>query len=294
MEVELSGGLGNQLFQYSFGKFMEIKFEIKVDYVNDYENIHKTQHKSLISDFNLKNKIKEKKSIKSKTHLNLIRVHRYSNRKIKLYSVMNLYFLKNYQSKVIGYDKNITQQLRSRFIRGHFQSLIYADVSKESLAVELVINKPSDCYLRLKKEIETDRPIIIHIRRGDYVENSKSIGLLSLEYYNTAIREMLNYLPNSIFWVFSDDEIECEKLLAKLLINPKKRIYPNSSLKESETLLLMSSGAGLILSNSTFSWWAGYLNNKIVMVPNKWFRTMTDPEQLIPENWIKIQSYWTN
>ncbi len=51
-----------------------------------------------------------------------------------------------------------------------------------------------------------------------------------------------------------------------------------------------------IIANSTFSWWGAFLNennNKIIIVPNKWFTDNAEIinfeyNDLIPKNWIKI------
>jgi hypothetical protein len=61
-----------------------------------------------------------------------------------------------------------------------------------------------------------------------------------------------------------------------------------------EDLMLMSQSDALIMSNSSFSWWAAQLGNrsKIVVCPTKWFRDIMDPEGLIPPEWNQWESQW--
>lgn len=63
--------------------------------------------------------------------------------------------------------------------------------------------------------------------------------------------------------------------------------------KESPTAItdfyLISNCKHQIIANSTFSWWAAYLNSnkeKIVMAPKKWFNEADyDAKDLIPQSW---------
>jgi hypothetical protein len=56
----------------------------------------------------------------------------------------------------------------------------------------------------------------------------------------------------------------------------------------------MSLASANVIANSTFSWWAAALNqNKgFVVAPDKWFRGLEDPKDLIPPDWILVKSQW--
>lgn len=132
----------------------------------------------------------------------------------------------------------------------------------------------------------------IHVRRGDYIkEGSSRFPVIDNEY----ICNSINYLNNkgyNNFLVFSDDINWCKT-------NINSEIYNNSHFKYSENkneiedLELMSGCENNIISNSTFSWWGGWLNNnpnKIVIAPKKWFgqELNLDSSDICPDNWIRI------
>jgi hypothetical protein len=50
---------------------------------------------------------------------------------------------------------------------------------------------------------------------------------------------------------------------------------------------------GYVIGNSTFSWWAArlkYDHSAVVVAPVPWFKSMNDPEGLIPGDWITIEA----
>jgi len=190
----------------------------------------------------------------------------------------------------IGYDKKLSKRVRisNHLIIGYFQSYLFFneklatsifqfnDTSKAAKVIEIIYN------LNIREKI------IIHVRRGDYVLED-NFGLLGLDYYSKAIAHFKN-IGFKDFIVFSDEVTAAKELFCNFKdINMEYFEEPN--LSSCETLELMSSGAGLVIANSTFSWWAGYLkkNSKaIILTPSKWFLKKSDPNMLIPNQWVRI------
>ena len=85
-----------------------------------------------------------------------------------------------------------------------------------------------------------------------------------------------------------------KKSMPNLLKFDPSIISTPNDVSDAETLILMSLASRIVIANSTFSWWAARVNgsNKTVIAPEKWFRSLPDPEFLIPNNWIKLKSYW--
>jgi len=123
----------------------------------------------------------------------------------------------------------------------------------------------------------------LHIRRTDYLNAPKFHTNLDLSYYDKCLED-LNH--NGPIYVFSDDINWCRNTLK----------YPHIHFVEgnsnTEDLKLMSLCEHNIIANSSFSWWAAWLNKnpeKKVFAPYHWF----GPEgpgygDIVPNSWIKI------
>lgn len=114
-------------------------------------------------------------------------------------------------------------------------------------------------------KIKKEQSVSIHIRRGDLLKLKNSF-ILQKEYYIKAINYLDKILKKPSYYIFSDDIEWCKKNFRFL---KNKKFIKN--LSPSEDLELMRSCKHNILANSTFSWWAGYLNRndkKIIIQPN--------------------------
>jgi hypothetical protein len=143
----------------------------------------------------------------------------------------------------------------------------------------------------MRIEIQRKKPAVVHVRRGDYgLEENQSIGLLSAKYYDHAI-SLLD--QSKQIWIFSDspDLVKTELKYQDrdiIFIRPPKDSDPV------ESLLLMSLAPEIVISNSTFSWWAAFLagGNSRVFAPSKWYKSQLDPIDLIPGGWTRVESQW--
>lgn len=130
----------------------------------------------------------------------------------------------------------------------------------------------------------------IHIRRGGnpinptepkYCENPFYVNLSETDYYERAIA----LFPNEDFVVFSDDPEWCKE---KFKDNPKIQIMDKGN--EIEDFNLLASCKSIIMANSSFSWWAAYLNpnlNKKIIAPLHWYSDGIERTKC-PNSWIRI------
>lgn len=120
--------------------------------------------------------------------------------------------------------------------------------------------------------------VAIHVRRGDYVNNPFYVDLTKTGYYEQAMAEF----PDASFLVFSDDIEWCKR----------QAIFKDcefSGQDELTDLNLMAGCKGIIMANSSFSWWGAFLGdqNKKVIAPKLWYADGEERTKLLP-NWKRL------
>ncbi len=292
MKIELSGGIGNQLFQYSLGKYLQRNKRFELTFVFSPVGARVTPHKSKLEDFQFG--VNLKILHRSKISGFLSRVDRYFSHRVSKYNVLAEGFFRSYNQIGVGFDERIVKLQRPRSVRGYFQSYLYAESIRSELISEFELIAPSECYLSYAAEAKVIQPIIVHLRRGDYAQLSTSVGILGADYYFNGIRALNGSSSQKPIWIFSDDDKASSALSNQLKEMGIKNIKKGFELTDSETLKLMSLGCGIVIANSTFSWWSAFLGNyeNNVVAPQEWYKGLPDPKDLIPKNWKLIPSSW--
>jgi len=160
-------------------------------------------------------------------------------------------------------------------IYGYFQSYKYFDKCKTEF-IQMIHNPYSQIvestihqYKQNNKDNNVLVPISVHVRRTDYLSLSHIHLNLDMKYYLDAISHFST--ENSIFIIFSDDVafIQNEPTFKNL---PHKIIVDNPD--DEFCFWLMSACTHNIIANSSYSWWASYVNSnpdKLVISPETWF-----------------------
>jgi hypothetical protein len=287
--VQLIGGLGNQLFQYAFGRSLAIKnnTELKLD-INKFQ-IYKLHNFSL-QNFNIDQNFATLKDIRKMTTVG--RFHEYLNKK----------YLKNYfrfnaiKEDGLSFNPKYIKTTNKAYLEGYWQSEKYFMDVADTLRQDLIITTPlTGENLEFSKKIAATNSISLHIRRGDYVSDSNTnrvFGTCSMEYYLKAIEIITSQVTNPSFFIFTDDPswvTENFKIAA-----PHLYVTHNNANTNYEDLRLMSLCKHNIIANSSFSWWGAWLNNnsdKLVIAPKNWFADPLREAQsgdIVPETWIRL------
>jgi hypothetical protein len=174
------------------------------------------------------------------------------------------------------------------YIRGYWQSWKYFQPIEQLLRSELIFQIetfPSQVKFFGKMLKETSS-VSIHIRRTDYAQNPH-LGILPVDYYYKAVEYFKNKNSKINFYVFSDDSSWVESVFE---IPSSFEVVRGPSCIED--LYLMSCCQYNIIANSSYSWWAAWLNNnpdKLVIAPQIWKigeRLDVTETDLIPPKWI--------
>jgi len=187
------------------------------------------------------------------------------------------------QNQFDYYDIKIKES--SQFV-GYFQSeKFFENIKQEVLELfEFKENLVNDLKNRYP---DASNSCSIHVRRGDYVKLANFHPPISMNYINNAVK----HITYNKFFIFSDDINWCKDNFKHLNCN-------FISLNDYEDFILMSLCKDNIICNSTFSWWAAYLNknkNKVVISPHheEWFGNgykNLSTKDIIPSNWIQVKS----
>ncbi len=257
--VKLQGGLGNQMFQYAFGK-----------------NISNLTSRKLILDLSFLNR----------RDLGLDFVFREYD--LDIFDLKNLsvvdYYNEDHDLISEKFNPNSTpEEIDSLIegIKGKKSETIYLDGYWASpqyfKSIDFRFNR--ECLTQSKNllhDIQNTNSVMLNIRRTDFLSNDFH-GIYGKEYILRGVDKLKSELTDLSFFIFSDDIEWCENNLSDI---------PNSTIVSHEHkgdkfynyLFLMSQCKHFIIPNSTFAWWAAYLSkseNKKVLYPEIWLNAFS-------------------
>jgi glycosyltransferase involved in cell wall biosynthesis len=190
----------------------------------------------------------------------------------------------------VGFEIFNIKQKRNYLLIGYFQSSRWLEnASTRSLMNSIHLENPEPELKSLIQYSALENPLVIHVRLGDY-RNEPTFGLLDSDYYEKAIEiHMRKWSPEN-FWVFSD-EIDSAKEIIPVAYHHKIRWISEVDNSTAATFEAMRLGSGYIIANSSFSWWSAALSRSdspVVIAPKPWFVGQSEPKGLIPSNWISL------
>ena len=259
------GGIGNVLFKLAAS--ISTAMDNKVDYLFSNEFI-RDKDKIMVtfghSDYRV-------------YYHNILRNILFSD---KLPTPYLIYTEPSFEYNPIPYEQGT-----SLLLDGGFQSEKYFVNNKQAIIDLFKI--PNHVEFQIKEAVpDINDFVAIHVRRGDYVNQPQYHPLVTKQFYQKAVEEVG---INNKFLIFSDDLEGCKDLFDFV---PTKHFY--STGVDWSDLYMMSLCKDNIIANSSFSWWAAYLNEnptKKVVAPDHWFGPAYahfSTADLIPDNWIKL------
>lgn len=287
--VQLKGGLGNQLFQYAAGLSLATMHGVEVKV--DISALKKPDEEiGTARNFELQH-IKVPPAIATQAEID--EVVKKNAVTIAFQKLLPPYQRKVYKEASFNFDPNFYKAGSHLYLKGYRQSEQYFYNIKERVRSTLALRDQLTSHLEdTTKELQSVNSVSVHIRRGDYtdVKVTDYHGMLPYQYYQSAIQYIQAKIEKPLFYIFTDDV----KWVKENMPFPASSKYISENVTKShyEDFYLMSRCRHEIIANSSFSWWAAWMNpniNKLVIAPKNWFNnTALDTSDLIPSDWIRI------
>lgn len=282
--VHLSGGLGNQLFQYAAGRSLSLHHNtaLRLDdsfYRKDYLRQCELSYFEMPLSFATAAELQPyaKRNLLVKITDRLQPAHQRSI----------------YKEPHYHYDPSFFHAPATCYLKGYWQSARYFNRYSDVIRNDLTIKRQYVAdVLDYASKLAAENSVSLHIRRGDYLDQTtrEYHGVLSMTYYQNAINLVANRIPDARFYIFSDDMEWVQRYLT--IEQPCEYLSTQVTKSAIEDFFLMSRCRHNIIANSSFSWWAGWLNpnpEKLVIAPQQWFnKAHLDTRDLIPETWLRL------
>lgn len=279
MKIQSTGGFGNQLFQWSYAHhLMSQNLNQKFSVFRD--SIHtagRDTHLELLSK-HCTHEVKFKTSEFTGRLLQLIdKTSIYSPR---LASAMTQAGGVVTESNFGAFPKDVPSN--SRIIRGYFQY-----PAEMISAITIVLEELKNMLISESSNLRKSTPYqLVHIRRGDFMNNTGSHGVLSRDYYRNSVHKEL-----PVVFIGDEDEIPSD---FKEDFNDYEYFGPNK-LNEYETMNLALNCERFVMANSTFSWWCGLLaasEGSETLIPTPWTKNVNIESNLSLPQFVSNTSHF--
>ncbi len=296
--VRITGGLGNQLFEYAAARYLQKKKRDRELVLDVTEYSHNRLRQFSLHHFQIPACKKQdldsgKARIKNLHTWIFYRVLAFVNGKDTIEKRIWAERMLKYPLQAIGIVKNsfsndrytrLLLRQKNIYLAGYFQSEDFFPGLRNILRKELQIKrKMTGEQQTFLEQIKRSDAVCLHIRLGDYKTNKVHM-VCTESYYRRAVKMMRQSYPDARFFVFSD-EVETVK---KACGEEADFLYEPAGCRDYETLELMKHCRHFIMSNSSLSWWAQYLcenREKTVIAPAVWFQDAAYLAEMYQKDW---------
>lgn len=261
--TKVSGGIGNQLFQYLVGKSLASR--LNVDHFVDSSSF---SNYSYHHDFELAKVDPDLRLLDEPYNLGTKKV----------------YMLREVQGISPSSIERLPPDCNTLVLEGYWQDENYFDVRQ----MEEIYSKIKEFSVANHRDLIDacvhDQPsIAVHIRRRDY----QHMGICKEEYYVGAIKFLLEVSPEAVIFLFSDEPNYSSWFLKKYFSDQLRQIRSGSDFAD---LYIMSLSNFNVISNSTFSWWGARFNEQrkgVIIAPEPWV-VIDRSVKPCPDRWMKL------
>tara|TARA_A100001035_G_scaffold257779_1_gene234041 strand:- start:1297 stop:2142 length:846 start_codon:yes stop_codon:yes gene_type:complete len=277
--VEIKGGFGNQIFQYSFANYLNSKgYEVTV-------NINKIIYKSGTQRFPLNNNNFGFKQTNQFIVLLFKLLYLISQKNIfnnSLNKLINKIFRKEY-----NFENFLNSKKRYfNHFDGYWQNIELLTNQKDYIIRSL--NKEDAFKNNLKRDIQ-EGTTLVHVRRGDYIDIGEN---LNVRFYEEAINLCKSKIDKFSFEVFTDD---LKWVTEQNIFKNAKAIHgPKDNIEELlSDITKMFNFQNFIIGNSSFPLIPAIFSNSknnLIIIADPWMKNQ-NIDLNFDKTWIKIKNY---
>lgn len=301
----MMGNLGNQMFIYAMARAIQLEYDqpLTIDKSGLKRGYYSADYK--LDCFNLPNDINynlDKVGVWSRLMYKLssyiFHIEYGVIRRLKSDLIVPSFITKSWYR--LGCYYNVNRQYyeyqvnhkKNLYIYGYFQSEKYFEKYKDIILNDFEIKTPvPESSAKLIYDIRNCNSVGISIRACKNPENPKvndniKLGMIDKEYYYLGMKKMAEHIENPRFYIFADN-IDIVKADYNFPF-PVTYVMPNDAV---DGLRILSNCKHFVLSNSTFSWWGGYLaknKDKLIVMPEIWDRQGPHRQDIYFGNPIKL------
>lgn len=285
--MRIKGGLGNQLFQYASGYALAKRLNQKLVFDPSFTaNMTARGYKlpllqvdtdEVIYTEQLPQKVNRLKNLYINKACRVLNISKHNCGKF-------VYWLETRDERQPDF---FTIQVENLYVDGYFQSEEYFKQYRTELLKQIQPKyELEDEYLKVLNDIQKCNSVAVHVRRSDFKkDNCEFHYLLDESYYKRAIEKIRSSVKNPTFFWFSDDMNWVKGHIGAS--GDFRFVSIRTAHGDIDDMMLMKKCKHIITANSTFSWWAAWLNeheDAIRIVPEKPYGM----EGMIPTGWRKV------
>lgn len=291
--IKLKGGMGNQMFQYAFGKNLAATAEkagTPIDLLFDVTAYTDPIKKDTLRPYMLDLLNTNAKLADDATALSARNPYGIISK------VTRLVMQKLRLDGLVAFEPKLFKPPFRGYYEGYWQTERYFLPIADKIRQEFTLKEPLGPVAQaMYDKINSDpNAVSVFYRRSDYVGH-KVFDISNQGYEDRAITHMRTLVPNMRLYVMSDD-IDWVKEKVTL---PEGSVYVSSSKAGStidipphEEMKLASTCKHNIIPNSTFAWWGAWLNpnpSKIIIAPKDWVQgDNSEFVDITPPGWLRV------
>lgn len=280
--AELQGGVGNQLFVVAAGLAQAIRLNVPL--VLDASQLGSKTNRHVQRDLEIQPLLKHLEYQVSVVSTPVTGVGA-AVRQVRLRTPGG----RTYRERDFDYSSAIEAVKVGQTLHGYFQSPFYFSHGADEL-LNRAMTALADEY-----SIATSSEVFMHIRRGDYLlaRHQSHHGLASIDYFDRAAKVMRELHPKARFRIFTDSP---DQIPSDFLDRWGAKLDDNQlDVAPIQALLMLAANDGLIMSNSSFSWWAAWIAqarnpDATFIAPRPWLASGASAHTLLPASWLTLGS----